>query len=93
MRLTSRKIEYLAEKILKMMQESSRVHLTANPDLAYRAIADAIFANMQAEDEIEDEVEKLLREHRGEIQTLEMDMGALRQKFKREIARKRGFVL
>lgn len=93
MRLSPRKIEYLAEKILAMCQSNGKIHLNANTDLVYRAIADAIYENMRIEDEIEDEAEELLRKHRGEIQTLEMDMAALRQKFKREIARKRGFVL
>ena len=93
MRLTSRKIEYLAERVLGLCQENARIHPIGTPDLIYRAVADAIFANMHLEDEIDDEVETLIQQHRGEIQTLEMDMAALRQKFKREIARKRGFVL
>jgi hypothetical protein len=92
-RLTPRKIEYLAEKLLGSFHDNPKVYLADNPDLVYRAIADAIYENMQEEDEIDDEVETLLQQHRGEIQTLEMDMVALRQKFKREIARKRGFVL
>jgi hypothetical protein len=92
-RLSPRKIEYLAEKILKLCQENTKTHLTANPDLVFRAVADAIYQNMQREEEIDEEVETLLQAHRGEIQTLEMDMAALRQKFKRELARKRGFIL
>jgi hypothetical protein len=92
-RLSSRKIEYLAEKILKMCQENSKTHLVANQDLVYRAVADAIYSNMQREEAIDEEVEALLQKHRGEIHTLEMDMAALRQKFKRELARKHGFVL
>jgi hypothetical protein len=93
LRLTTRKIEHLAEKVLKMCQDNPKVHAAANVDLLYRAVADAIYANMQIEDEIDEEVEQLLQQHRGEIQTLEMDMAALRQKFKREIARRRKFVL
>jgi hypothetical protein len=92
-RLTPRKIEYLAEKILGAFQGNPKVYLADNQDLVYRAIADAIYENMQEEDAIDEEVEALIQKHRGEIQTLEMDMVALRQKFKREIARKRGFVL
>ena len=93
MRLSPRKIEYLAEKILKLCQENSKTHLMAHQDLVFRAVADAIFDNMQREERIDDEVEALLQKHRGEIHTLEMDMAALRQKFKRELARKHGFVL
>lgn len=93
MRLSSRKIEYMAEKILQMCQENAKIHLIEHQDLVFRAVADAIVANMHREEEIDDEVEELIQQHRGEIHTLEMDLAALRQKFKRELARKRGFVL
>jgi hypothetical protein len=93
LRLSPAKIEYLSAKILKLMQDSRRIHLTASPDLVTRTIADIIFANMRLEEDIDTEVDKLLGQHRGEIEALEMDLGLLRAKMKREIAKKRGFTL
>lgn len=93
MRLSSRKVEYLSDKILKLIQDNRNLHLVTHPDLAQRAIADTIRANLRAEEELEDEVERLLDAHRGEIQGQEMDLTVLRQKMKRELARKRGFTL
>jgi len=93
MRLSPAKIEYLSEKLLKMIQDNNRIHITSSTDLVYRAIADTIYANMQAEDDIEDEVDALLGQHRGEIDAMEMDLGVLRNKMKREIAKKKGFIL
>ncbi len=93
MRLSSRKVEYLSDKILKLIQDNRNMHLVTRPDLAQRAIADTIWANLRAEEELEDEVERLLDAHRGEIQGQEMDLTVLRQKMKRELARKRGFTL
>jgi len=92
-RLSSRKVEYLSGKILKLLQDNRNMHLVTHPDLAQRAVADVIWANLRAEEELEDEVERLLDAHRGEIQGQEMDLTVLRQKMKRELARKRGFTL
>ena len=92
-RLSRNKIEYLSDKILQMMQEDERIHPDPNIDLVVRAVDDAIFENMQAEQEIDEEVEALVMENTDEIRAMEMDVGALRNKIKREIARKRGFVM
>jgi hypothetical protein len=93
LRLTPNKIEYLAGTLLKMFQENARIHITGTADLVTRRIEDIIYENMRQEEEIDEEVDTLIQKHKGEIQTLEMDMGALRNKFKREIAKKRGFIL
>lgn len=92
-RLSNRKIEHLGKRILKLMQEDPRLHPAPNTDLVLRAIEDAMVDNMRTEDEIDQEVEKLLAENVNEIRAMEMDVGALRAKMKRELARKKRFVL
>jgi len=93
LRLSPRKIEYLADRILALMQENSHVHLTSNVDTIWKTVADTIFANLREEEAIDQEVDSLLTRHKYEIQGLEMDVAELRRKFKREVARKRGFTL
>ncbi|MBE0564344.1 MAG: DUF507 family protein [Krumholzibacteria bacterium] len=93
MRLSRRKIEHLSDRILKLIQQDRRIHLAGSVDLVVRAVDDAIFANMQAEAEIDEEVEATVQKHLAEIRAHEMDVGALRAKIKRELARKRGFVI
>jgi hypothetical protein len=93
LRLSKNKIEYLSDKILKMLQEHPRVHLAANTDLVARCIDDAIFHNMELEEEIDAEVEAHIADNVNEIRAMDMDVGALRTKIKRELARKRGFTL
>ncbi len=93
MRLSKHKIEYLSDKILKMMQEHPAMHPNENNDLVNRAIDDAIFENMKIEAEIDDEVEALVFQNKNEISAMDMDVGALRNKLKRELARKKGFTL
>jgi hypothetical protein len=48
---------------------------------------------MRAEDEIDREVQSIVAENKNEISANEMDVGALRNKLKRELARKKGFTL
>ena len=93
MRLSKHKIEYLSDKILKMIQEHPEIHILANADLVDRAAFDAIWENMQTEQEIDDQVEELLKQNYNEIRAMEMDVGALRNKMKRELARKKNFTL
>lgn len=69
------------------------MHPSENVDLVTRAVDDAIYENMKAEDEINDEVEVLVAENKNEISAMDMDVGALRSQLKRELARKNGFVL
>ena len=93
MRISKRKIEYLSDKVLKMLQEHPSIHPDPNSDLVTRAIDDAIFENMKQEEEIDEQVEALVNQNRNEIRAMEMDLGALRNKIKRELCRKKGFTL
>jgi hypothetical protein len=93
LRLTSNKIEHLAGRLLHLCQQSKQIHVPGSADLVIRTIEDVIFADMRREEEIDEQVDELIQKHKNEIQTLEMDMGSLRNKFKREIAKKQGFVL
>jgi hypothetical protein len=92
-RLSPNKIDYLAEKILEMIERAPDVHIQTNADLVYRVVADTLFDDMRAEEDLDAEVDELLADHRREIQAKDMDYGALRAKMKREIAKKRGFIL
>lgn len=93
MRLSANKIEYLADRILSLMQDNNLIHLGANVETVWKTVADTIYANMREEEEIDVEVDQLLARHKHEIRGLEMDVADLRRKFKREVARKRGFTL
>ena len=93
MRLSKNKIEHLSDKILKMIQEHPGIHITSNDDLVVRCIDDAIWENMKEEDEIDAEVDDIMRQNIHEIKAEEMDVGALRNKIKREMCRKRNFIV
>jgi hypothetical protein len=93
MRLSQNKIEYLADRLVDMMQHDAGIHLASSVETVWKTTADTIYANMREEQEIDDEVDALIEKHRREIRGLEMDVADLRRKFKREVAKKRGFTL
>ncbi len=92
-RLSKHKIEHLSDRILKMIQEHPSIHIISNNDLVTRSIDGAIFGNMREEDDIDEEVDAIMRQNIHEIKAEEMDVGALRNKIKREMCRKHGFIL
>ena len=93
MKLSQNKIEYLADRLLTLLQEHDRIHLLSNVDTVWKTMADTIYGNLREEEEIDQEVDALIERHKGEIRGLEMDVADLRRKFKREVAKKRGFTL
>lgn len=93
MRLSPNKIEYLAEKVLDMIEKDRQIHIQTNSDLVYRVVADILYDDIKTEDAIDEEVEELLQQYRSKVNAMDIDVGALRNKMKREIAKKHGFLL
>jgi len=92
-RLSPNKIEYLAEKVLDMIEKDRQIHIQTNSDLVYRVVADILYDDIKTEDAIDEEVEELLQQYRSKVNAMDIDVGALRNKMKREIAKKHGFLL
>jgi len=93
MRLTRNKVHSLAEKIVAMLDEDPEAeYLTSRPDVE-SAIAGAILADLEEEEEIDGEVEEMLSEYQRQIEGQGMDAELLRRKFKDQLAKKRGFVV
>jgi hypothetical protein len=93
MRFGPDKVHDLARQILQMLREDPGVEFLAGEDAVRVAIGSAILDDLEEEDEIEREVDELLRQHADAIDREDMDVSALRQRFKGEIARKRGFII
>jgi hypothetical protein len=93
MRLRPEKIRDLADEIVGLLKSHPKIRIqTSDSDLRV-VIGSVIRDNLEEEDEIEAEVDELMAQHRREIESQGLDPHALRMKFKREIAKRRGFVL
>lgn len=95
MRLSEDKVRRVAERIV---DELAAQHLTTYTDPSInarsrrvKAVYDVIVADMAAETEIDDEVERILATYSRTLKPVEADV--LRRKHKEDVARKRGFVL
>jgi len=93
MRMRPEKIQDLASKVVEMLREDPRVELLASENAIRVAVGSAIRDDLQEEDEIDHEVEKLLSRHAREIEKEDMDLIELRLKFKKQIAKQRGFII
>jgi hypothetical protein len=92
-RLSERKIRYLSEKITNWLERRGDVELLDRPDVVSLAIARAMTQELRLEDELDDEVEKVLKTYQTQIRGQNMDMTLLRQKVKAQLAREKGIDL
>lgn len=91
MRFSQAKIQALADKIVAMLEDDREARLLESADQLCLAAASAIAADLQEEDEIDDEVDRVMEQHQRQIDNEAMDVSLLRRKIKQQIAKKRGF--
>jgi len=93
MRLSPNKIEYLSAKLVKLMRDKDGIFINGDEEDLARIIGWEITDVLAVEDDIEDEVDKMLDHYERQIASGDMDQAVLRRKLKAEIARKRGYTL
>jgi hypothetical protein len=93
MRLSDRKIDSLAEKLVRWLESQSDVELLAPRD----DVRDALAAELQDEREIErkldDDVDKILAQNDSRMRAEGVDPWLMRKKVRQQLARERGIVL
>jgi hypothetical protein len=95
MRLSEDKVRRIAERIVDGLRERELVEYTdASLDaraMRVKAVYEMIIADLEAEAEIDAEVDRILATYSRTLKPVEQDV--LRRKHKEDVARKRGFVL
>lgn len=91
--MSPEKVKDLAAQIVRMIDENPRLHLNERAEAVQVAVGSAILDDLREEDEIDAEVDDLLKQHEADIDRESMDHEMLRKKFREQIARKRGFTL
>jgi len=93
MKLSDRKIEALAAKLLAWMDHNSDVELLEPSE----AILDAIVAEFQDEKDqerqLDEEVDRILAENEARMRTEGLDHWVLRKKIRQQLARERRLIL
>ncbi len=93
MRLSKELIQHLADQItLNLESKGLAKYDVARSAIASR-VAEVITRNMQEEDKLNKDVEKLLSAHEAEISKGQMDYRKVFELTKQKLAKERGFVL
>ena len=93
MRLSERKIRYLSDRIVTWMERRGDVEFVGRPELVELAVARAVTEELKIEDDLDEEVERVLKDYQNQIRGQNMDMILLRQKIKLQLAREKGIAL
>jgi len=93
MRLSKELIKHIADAVAANLETKGLAEYEVSKDVIAALIADVIFANMQDEDKLSKDVEKLLVAHEAEIAKENMDYRKVFELTKQKLAKDRGFVL
>ena len=93
MRMAPEKVKDLAAGIVAMMREHEGIQLKEDETALRVIVGSVILDDLQEEDDIDREVDDLIRQHASDINAEDLDVEMLRRKFRLEIARRRGVVL
>lgn len=92
-RLRQEEIDYIAWKILRRLQEDEVIDIMGEEEPVVERLRHALTENLQAEDQLNREVDDILRGHLKEIQRDSVDYRRMFQMVKTKLARERNVVI
>jgi len=92
-RLRQEEIDYISWKILHALKEDEVIDIIGEEDLVAGKLRHALTENMSIEDQLNREVDDILRNHLKEIQRDSVDYRRMFQMVKTKLARERNLVL
>lgn len=93
MRLRQEEIDYVAWKILRSLKEAEVIDIIGEDDPVADRLRHALTENLAAEDQLNREVDDILRNHLKEIQRDSVDYRRMFQMVKTKLARERNLVI
>jgi hypothetical protein len=93
MRLSDRKIDSLAEKLVRCMESQSDVQLLASRDDVLAAIAGEFQAEKELERQLDEEVDRILQQNESRMRVEGIDSWVMRRKVRAQLARERGLII
>jgi len=93
MRLSKEQVEKICKLILNHLKAKELIVFKAQEEAVLSRIVEIFLKDMRAEDELDKEVEKLLKVHEREIEAGRMDYRKMFSLTKTKLARERGIVL
>ena len=93
MRLRQEEIDYIAWKILRSLKEDEVIDIIGEDDPVADRLRSALTENLSIEDQLNREVDDILRNHLKEIQRDSVDYRRMFQMVKTKLARERNLVI
>ena len=93
MRLRQEEIEYISWKILQALKADAVIDIIGDDEPVVNQLRHALTENLSLEDQLNREVDDILRNHLKEIQRDSVDYRRMFQMVKTKLARERNLVL
>ena len=93
MRLRQEEIDYVAWRILRALKEDEVIDIIGDDELVANHLRNALTENLSVEDQLNREVDDILRNHLKEIQRDSVDYRRMFQMVKTKLARERNLVI
>ena len=93
MRLKPEKIEDLASSIIEELEKNEEIAFRVNRDEIFHEIKNIITVDLQREDDLEEEVREILKQHMNRIYRDDVSFMDLVRTAKKQMAKERGLVL
>ncbi len=93
MRLTTTQIDTIAARVMRKLIDEDLVVLKVDENVVLERIRAAILGDMKAEEELDREVEGLLRDHSAEIESGSVDYRRIFSMIKGKLVRERDLII
>ncbi len=93
MKLTKEQVEKLSDFILKRLEDRNLIILKTARERLLERINGIILDDLKTEDDLDREVEEILRTHSGAVDSSRVDYRKMFNMIKGKLARERGIVL
>ena len=93
MRLRKEEIDYVAWRIVRKLKEGGETVFLGSEEDTVELVRTAVVSDLQVEDDLNREVDEILKAHQSEILKESVDYRRMFQLIKNKLARERGLVL
>lgn len=93
MRLRREEIDYVVWRIVRKLKEGGEMVVVGTEDEVAECIRGSVIGDLQVEDELNREVDEILKAHQSEILKESVDYRRMFQLIKNKLARERNLVL
>jgi hypothetical protein len=93
MRVSDRKIESLAGKIVQWMEKNPDIEFLGHVGAIGAAIIDEFMQEKEIERQLDDDVDRILQQNEARMRIEGVDEWVMRKKVRHQLARERGIIL